>query len=201
MTQQSDVNLDEWLEQSIHSLLHDRGFARRSRRWFKQFDDNIALVEVQRSADSRPGHLKFVVNLGIWNKALARSLGSPTVIGRPKWMDCQVSVRLGEIGGSHAERWWVLHGNYQDAETAAELCNALQDEGIPFLQRYSSREGFRQFWSAQRGPVAAWYLAVLDGKPGAEAAPPSFRQEDAMNNEDLSELLARLSRQIDREPR
>lgn len=151
-----------WIDANVGPVLRDHGFSPRGSksRYVRPTIEICGVIEFQRSVSSRRGHEKFVVNMGVWSRAVGLALGS-TRVQCPSWMDCHIGYRLGELGPDRAETWWLIDPTSENREVSLGLRRALEHEAIPFLDAVGTAEGFESFWQAQGGSAAGYFLDLL----------------------------------------
>jgi len=116
---------------------------------------------------------KFTVNLGVWIPEVGEyHLGNP----RGKTVheyDCQIRARLGVLMEPPADRWWVLDDDWP--ESAGAVLSALEESGLPFLDRFRSREAICEEWVEYAeprglGPTSRLVVAIIHAVAGRKDA-------------------------------
>lgn len=87
----------------------------------------------------------FTVNLGVYLPEVASLRGLPAPHAGIKEYDCQVRARLGELLNPATTSWWSLDA--VPTIIAAEITVHLQSCGLPFLDRYRTREDVVASWA------------------------------------------------------
>lgn len=111
---------------------------------------------------------EFTVNLGIYLDEVAEVLRLPRAPNPPvKESQCQLRTRLSEIMTSGKDVWSRL-----DRGSTEEVGRALEDYGLPFLERFTSRAKIVQewerlgskYWPSWTNPLIAAVLLANAGK-------------------------------------
>jgi len=158
------LDLNDWLRITVDPLLRKHGYRGGPRRFHRRTGNVCTVIQFQGAVGNLvDGHTKFVVNLGVWHKALAEAAETDTRRCPPA-LDCHICLRLGELGRDHAERWWDIGQGSDPEEVRLQLVEALEAEALPFLVATGTDDGFRIFWESQGGTVANYYLGLLDGR-------------------------------------
>ena len=154
--------LDE-IQRELKPFLTQRGFKVRGRTFNRLSEDGCtSVVNLQMGAADPPGttyipglrenlHGLFAVNLGVYIPEVARYQGGGEAGSWIQEYNCCVRVRLGALVGEGKEVWWRAVPSQQ---VIAAVRNALQSEGLPFLERYDTRDKILSEWSGQSRSVA-----------------------------------------------
>jgi hypothetical protein len=137
------------IQNALRSLLSGHGFRVRGRAFNRCTEDGLTqVVGIQMGASNPPGttiipglrenlHGLFTINLGIYVPEVARH----HVGGEAKsWVQeyhCCVRTRLGEASGEDSDRWWNCR---PDDTVIGDVQHRLETGGLPFLDRFSTRE-------------------------------------------------------------
>lgn len=129
----------EKIEGRVSDLMTSAGYRRNGSLYKKKLDDNVALVQRQKSRDSSQYLTKFTYNL-----AIACPILIDDYVGlKSIKMDCaSLSIRIGHVIPINRDIWWVAGTDSGSEGLIEEVVLALSKYGIPYLQQYSSYEGF-----------------------------------------------------------
>ena len=123
------------LRASLNALLREAGFNKVGSRWYRENDEVIVVIELQKSRYD----LTFLLNVGLWVLAL----GAPEVVP-PRERDCHLRFRgdnwFGEAGYVLLQAM-SLETALDDAERFAQLGEVFREHVIP------------EFKELQRGDV------------------------------------------------
>ncbi len=152
------------IQRALRPLLKARGFKVRGRTFNRVTEDGLTqAVNIQMGASDPPGmtyipglrenlHGLFTVNLGVYVPEVARYHGG----GEPKsWVQeyhCCVRSRLGETSGEERDIWW--HARVEDA-VIDDVRHRLEQGGLPFLERFSTRDKILAAWHDQSENLGA----------------------------------------------
>lgn len=136
--------MQDIIEGTIAAVMKKNGFRRKSNTWYRQTDDTILVVNLQREW----GLLSFI-NLAVWLNAL----GENTF---PKHYKCHIRERAERLDDPSLHRYWeqtVLrrdNTDISDAERTQKIQWLLEEKAIPFLLSCGSVEGIRKLYRAGR---------------------------------------------------
>ena len=144
------------IQNSLRPFFRDRGFKVRGRTFNRVTEDGLTqVVSIQMGASDPPGtsyipglrenlHGLFTVNLGVYVPEVARCHGGGEAGSWVQEYHCCVRARLGEASGEKQDIWW--HARPDDA-IVDDVRRCLELSGLPFLDRYSSRDKILAEWS------------------------------------------------------
>jgi Domain of unknown function (DUF4304) len=152
------------IQSAIRPLLRERGFRVRGRTFNRQTDDAlIQVVNIQMGPSDPPGtshipglrdnlHGLFAINLGVYVPEVARHHGGSEAKSWVQEYHCCVRARLGELVGGGKEIWWHARA---DEEVIADVRRCLEDDGLPFLERFATRDRILAQWDGQSENMGA----------------------------------------------
>lgn len=125
------------LRQEIAPALRDLGMTGSSANFVLPDPDHYLLVGFQGSRSNTAAGARFTVNLAVISKAAWRERW------RPWWGKPSATVqgpvgtymRLGELMPKHDDVWWGLTPDSGTATLAAEVVQAVQQFGLPWLSQ------------------------------------------------------------------
>ncbi len=150
----------------LRPVLKDRGFSVRGRTFNCVTDDGLTqVVSIQMGASDPPGttyipglrenlHGLFTVNLGVYVPEVARYHGGGEARSWVQEYHCCVRARLGDASGEKQDIWWHAR---TDGAVVDDVRRLLELGGLPFLDRFSSRDRILAEWtdrSENMGPAA-----------------------------------------------
>jgi len=146
------------VQREIGELLKPLGFRRKGRTFVKTVDaDMLQVIALQAGpfeigsppphevAHLRPNFYgKFTVNLGVFvPEILERTSPGFTPKGVVTDAHCSIRTRLSHIT-SHQDFWWSLAEPIESL--VEEIGSLLIDVGVPFLNRFASRDAIVRDW-------------------------------------------------------
>lgn len=79
----------------------------------------------------------FTVNLGVYIPEVARVQGGGEAKSWVQDYHCAIRQRLGPLSGERKDVWWYAR---QDAAIVEDVRSSLVAVGLPFLERFSTRD-------------------------------------------------------------
>jgi hypothetical protein len=146
------------IQRSFRSYLRDNGFGMRGRTFNRTTEDSLTqVINVMMGPSDPPGtrhapgltmnyHGLFTVNLGVYVPEVAKiQCGSEA---RSWVQDSRCCIRLGllEASGVTTRSWW--RAEYDDT-IIDDVVACLHQYGLPFLDRFSSRDKILREWNGK----------------------------------------------------
>lgn len=143
------------IQSALRPALKVEGFKVRGRTFNRVTEDGLTqVINIQMGASGPPGttcipffrndlHGHFTVNLGVYVPEVARHHGGGEVKSWVREYDCCVRARLGEASGEKQDIWW--HARAVDG-VIEDVRHRIEQKGLPFLDRYSTREKILAQW-------------------------------------------------------
>lgn len=136
----------------LAKLLQPRGYVRGGRTFRRDAGDGVVqVVNLQMRAfatdTTSPPAMelvdRFTVNLGIFIPELQSEYFVGPAVHE---YDCAVRMRIGFLMDPPHDHWWDLSG---DADALAEeLLRVMEERGLPFLDRFATRDAIVAEWIA-----------------------------------------------------
>ena len=152
------------LQAALRPWLKARGFRVKGRTFNRTTEDGLTqVVSIQMGASDPPGttyiaglrenlHGQFTVNLGVYVPEVARMHGGG---GANAWVQeyhCSVRARLTEAPEAEKGIWWRA---VADDAVLGDVRRLLETAGMPFLERYSTRDKILAMWSERTDNMGA----------------------------------------------
>jgi hypothetical protein len=188
------IKLDA-IQKDVYDYLKPVGFRQRGRTFNRRFDNGLVhvinfqmgrypvnFVEIPRYKPDVYG--MFTVNLGVFIPEIDAVVMNRERPGFILEYDCEIKDRLGPLIPPGRDVWWDL---IADEETlSAEILTLLKQYGLPYLDRFSSREAIIREWQEYRmdigfPPRAALSIAVILAAQGKQS-----QAEEVLKQCDLS---------------
>lgn len=143
------------IQSALGAFLKCSGFKVRGRAFNRGTEDGLTqVVSIQMGASDPPGttyipglrenlHGLFTVNLGVYVPEVARHLGGGEARSWIHEYHCCVRARLGEASGEEKDLWWHAR---RDTAVIDDVQRRLEVGGLPFLDRYSTRDKLLAEW-------------------------------------------------------
>jgi uncharacterized protein DUF4304 len=176
MTKSAFAQHLDLLQTQVTGVLRPLGFKKAGRTYNRASADGLMQVvnlQITRP-DPAPPQLRakgertapsdrFTVNLGIWIPEVADYHLTHPRSKTIQEYDCQVRTRVGSLTTSQADLWWPLGTRWPDS--AAEVVRLLRELGLPWLDRFGTRDGVLAGWVAQ-APDARIVRAIIHARRG-----------------------------------
>lgn len=146
------------IQRALRDILKPQGFRAKGRVFNRTTDDGLTqVIGIQMGASDPPGttyfpglrenlHGLFTINLGVYVPEVAvHHSASPA----KSWVHdshCCVRSRLGALCVENADLWWPA---VVDSAGLEDVATRLQVAGIPFLDRFASRDRILTEWEGQ----------------------------------------------------
>ncbi len=143
------------VQNDLTPMLKDRGFKKRGRTFNRLSSDGLTLViNFQMGAFDPPGttyfpglrenlYGYFTVNLGIYVPEVAIYHLGGEARNFVQDYHCCIRARLGKLGHEMRDIWWRISSS---GEIISELQIRLEENGLPFLQSFETRERILRHW-------------------------------------------------------
>jgi hypothetical protein len=169
----------------MQEVLKPRGYRKRGSTFFKECDDVVLEVNLQKSRSSTGAQVKATINLRVYSRTLTRAMGYP--MEYPTDPHRHWEARIGQFLPQPGDPWWEARSEAEAAQAGEEIAQALIQYGLPALDQVSSTDRLRAWWQSSRADLGTMktqrdtYLAAL-------ANPAHWREEQTQR---LEETLAR----------
>ena len=152
------------IQRAIRPLLKDRGFRVRGRTFNRGTEDSLTqVVNVQMGPSDPPGtsyipglrenlYGLFTINLGVYVPEVARYHGGGEASSWVQEYHCCVRSRLGEACGAADDLWWPARC---EENVIGDVWRRLEEDGIPFLDRFSTRDRLLAEWNGRTKNMGA----------------------------------------------
>jgi hypothetical protein len=158
--------MKEWSTTVLRPIFKSHGYRSKGLTFYRQAEDNFAVVQLQKSVHSTSSVVEFTVNLAVFSARVQRSVSKylwmPEINGVPSESACHLRQRIGLLTPEKRDLWWSIPEGGVPFKLAATIASLLEKYAFPFLETRTSDEGLRDHWLQHlpRGP-AALGLAVL----------------------------------------
>jgi hypothetical protein len=137
------------LQAALRPALQRWGFRGRGRAFNRANQDGLTqVITFQMGSFDPPGttpipgfresfYGRFTINLGVYVPEVARYHGGGEAKSVVQEYNCCVRARIGGLGPEHADLWWDL---VPGPSLASEIQHRLERDGLPFLERFKSRD-------------------------------------------------------------
>ena len=162
--------IDDVVALGLAGLLKAAGFKKSARTFRRARDGAIQVLNVQASQGNGPA-ARFTINLGVYREEIAALAPGLPVTDQPKEYECVVRQRIGSLMLGGEDRWWEAQepGSTHNALVSAEITEAVERLGLPWLNAHVSLESIRGALSSFPSFTAAAAAAAAGDTDGAVA--------------------------------
>lgn len=180
MAKSAEARAVDDIQNALRPFLKDRGFRVRGRTFNRATEDGLTqVVGIQMGASNPPGasyipgfrenlHGLFTVNLGVYVPEVARHYGGGEAKSWVQEHECCVRARLGGASGEERDIWWPARS---DDAVISDVQRRLELDGLPFLDRFSTRDKILAEWHDRSGNMDASsppriVMAIIEAERG-----------------------------------
>ena len=163
------------IQRSIRPFLRDNGFSVRGRTFNRRTEDGLTqVINFMMGPADPPGttyapgltknyHGLFTVNLGVYVPEVARYYFSSEAGSWVQDTCCYIRLGLLEASGVTTKSWWRAE---HDNTIVDDVAACLYQFGLPFLDRFSSRDKILREWEGKsenlpEGNVPRIVMAII----------------------------------------
>ncbi|HEY3899443.1 MAG TPA: DUF4304 domain-containing protein [Chthoniobacter sp.] len=126
-----------------------QGFRRRSPHLYREASDVFHCIHFQASQWGSRESGRFTVNLGITSASIYRHWTGRPLPANPATALWPIQQRIGAVCGEPRDLWWDVSSDSDVPALAADICQRIQNSGLPFFSRYPSTDAILD--EVQRG--------------------------------------------------
>lgn len=134
---------DQLYKDFVVPYFKERGFRTPASNFYIDLGDFRKIVQFQKSQFNSRDHVKFTINVGIFDK-LANEEFSDRPYGKklksPRPCDCILEKRIGGLLPAHLDKWYQLDENTSIEEVKRNLENDITNYLLPYLNQFNSLE-------------------------------------------------------------
>ena len=195
MTKSSQSAKVDEIQAALHAWLKPKRFRKQDRTFNRTTDDGLVqVINIQMGASDPPGtvHIpgfrenrygRFTVNLGVYVPEVGRLLHDCSEAKRfVNEVHCCVRLRLGHLAPEHHDVWWR---NDAVAEVVPDVLARLERDGLPFLDRFASRDALLREWKGKSrndwtGSPPRIVMAIILAERGQKDAARELLSQQAL---------------------
>ena len=140
------------IRNTIAPFLKARGFARSGETFRIERNNNLGLINFQKSNRSNGDAVIFTVNLGIISRCLYQFEGCHVPIETLTEADSHWRRRLGHLTPANEDTWWRVDKRTDVGHIGSELIEFIDLYGIPEMTRYMTDEKLTELWLSGKSP-------------------------------------------------
>ena len=134
------------LMNAVDSLLKAANYRKKGTSFFYDKDDNIGLINFQKSRDSTATSTLFTINLGVYSKTL-KIFDYFDIGSYPTSSDCHWSERIGFIMEKKRDFWWEVNEYTSITNLIAGITSVIINLAIPEIEKHISDESLEKYWT------------------------------------------------------
>ncbi|AQR72425.1 hypothetical protein BXU08_00960 [Sphingomonas sp. LM7] len=133
------------------TTLKAAGFTKRGTSFRRKYDDNIAIIDFQKSTDNSAQALKFTINLGVISSKLLSRWDPEKLPSKQTVWEAPLRERIGTLAYGE-DRWWTVTSNEPVSAIENEVTNLIETCAVPFLDQHQSDNALIAMWKRGNSP-------------------------------------------------
>jgi hypothetical protein len=129
----------------INNVIKPLGFKKNGNTFFYHQDNNIGLINFQKSKNSSSESILFTISVGVYSNSL-HVFDSPEIGSKPAVSDCHWRERIGFLLPEKKDHWWQINSVTLLSDLTKEVINLLTSKAIPEIKKYISDESLQEYW-------------------------------------------------------
>lgn len=132
----------------VSDCLNSIGFKRKGANFILCSDNNVLIIQVQKSTSGSLDSPRFTLNLGVVCGLLVPD-GNPK---KAKLEESHLRVRIGSLLPERPDKWWTLVSEADTHRACLEINTLLIERAIPYLRQYLSADALLSLWESGESP-------------------------------------------------
>jgi len=128
---------------SVSIVLKEFGFNRKKENFILKNNNNIGIVNFQKSRDSTASTILFTINIGVYIHSLSM-FNNMDMDNDPVIDGCQRKERINPLN----ESWWKIDEKIDIEKVTNEVINVLKTVAIPNIEKYIVDENLEKRWQS-----------------------------------------------------
>lgn len=134
---------------SVSTELSKLGFRKTGSTFRKVMNDGVAIVNFQRSVDSKRNEIKFTVNFAVVCLLLQDNEKITATVSE---YDGHLRQRIGAFLPGHPDKWWVVKEKADPQPLIDEIQPTIVATAVPFVTRYTDAKELLALWESGNAP-------------------------------------------------
>mgnify|MGYP001470858242 CR=1 FL=1 len=126
-------------------LLKEFGFKKRGNNFLIDRENNIGIINFQKSQNSNSSCTIFTINLGVYCTAL-KVLDPMEIKSKPMISDCHWKIRIGFLSHHMRDYWWKVDESTSLNDLGTEIALLLKDKAVPEILNHITDESLMKYW-------------------------------------------------------
>lgn len=136
---------------TISNRLKEFGFQKSGTSFRRVHEQNIAIINVQRSVESGAQAIKFTINIGIVSARLLSKWDDQEVPSKQSVWQAHLRERIGTLAYGE-DRWWTVTLNERLTVIEDEVLELIVRYAVPYLDQHNSDGALIALWKNGRAP-------------------------------------------------
>jgi len=128
---------------SVSIVLKEFGFNRKKENFILKKNNNIGIVNFQKSRDSTASTILFTINIGVYIHSLSM-FNNMDMDNDPVIDGCQWKERINPLN----ESWWKIDEKIDIEKVTNEVINVLKTVAIPNIEKNIVDENLEKRWQS-----------------------------------------------------
>jgi uncharacterized protein DUF4304 len=124
----------------MHAALKPLGFRKTRAMFSAEQDDSVLFIQLQSSVKSTKDLLLVTVNLGVFNRKIAASVGNTHA---PNILEAHWRRRIGAFMPSRSDKWWDVKSEDEARTCGAEIVSVLKSV-LPEMRNLASTDNLKE---------------------------------------------------------
>ena len=129
----------------INNAIKPLGFKKKGDTFFYTQENNLGLINFQKSNKSSSESITFTINAGVYSNSL-HILDSPGMESKPSLSDCHWLTRVGFLLPENKDFWWYINSNTVLSDLKDEIIYLLTSVVIPEIKKHISDDSLLEDW-------------------------------------------------------
>ena len=133
----------------LHTLLKPIGFRKKQQCFSAEQGDSALFIQMQSSMKSTKNVLVVTINLGIFSRIIAESVGNTR---EPNILDAHWRKRIGSFMPDGSDKWWEVQSSDEADSCGGEITRILTNKALPQMQSLASTDRLKSLWEEGKSP-------------------------------------------------
>lgn len=129
----------------VNQAIKPLGFKKNGNTFFYNQDNNIGLINFQKSRSSSSDNILFTISVGVYSNSL-HVFDSPCIGSKPIIDDCHWWQRIGFLLPEKNDHWWQIDAATSLPDLINEIKDVLNSLAIPEIKKHISDESLQDYW-------------------------------------------------------
>lgn len=136
---------------TLSNRLNEFSFKKSGTSFRRVHEQNIAIINVQRSNESTIQAIKFTINVGIVSARLLSKWDDQEVPSKQSVWQAHLRERIGTLAYGK-DRWWTITYDEPPAAIEDEIVDIIERFAVPYLDQHNSDSALIALWKNGQSP-------------------------------------------------